>query len=130
MWELLKWPKTLTMKQFSHSVVSDSLRPHESQHTRHPCPSQTPGVYSNSCPLSLYSISTIGSDEDYRCFIPLFPSVYNMKVRKRYRQHQRLSKVGYFPRQFICLAFGALETAHIFVNFMLSSVTPLTKPVV
>ena len=38
--------------QFSHSVMSDSLRPHESQHARPPCPSPTPGVYSNSCPLS------------------------------------------------------------------------------
>ena len=38
--------------QFSHSVVSDSLRPHESQHARPPCPSPTPGVYSNSCPSS------------------------------------------------------------------------------
>ena len=38
--------------QFSHSVVSDSLRPHKSQHARPPCPSSTPGVYSNSCPLS------------------------------------------------------------------------------
>ena len=38
--------------QFSHSVVSDSLRPHESQHARPPCPSQTPGVYSTSCPSS------------------------------------------------------------------------------
>ena len=37
--------------QFS-SVVSDSLQPHESQHTRPPCPSPTPGVHSNSCPLS------------------------------------------------------------------------------
>ena len=36
--------------QFSSSVVSDSFRPHESQHTRPPCPSPTPGVYSNSCP--------------------------------------------------------------------------------
>ena len=36
--------------QFSHSVLSDSLRPHESQHARPPCPSQTPRVYSNSCP--------------------------------------------------------------------------------
>ena len=36
--------------QFSHSVVSDSLRPHESQHARPPCPSPTPGVYTNSCP--------------------------------------------------------------------------------
>ena len=38
--------------QFSHSVVSDSLQPHESQHARLPCPSPTPGVHSNSCPLS------------------------------------------------------------------------------
>ena len=38
--------------QFSHSVVSDSLRPRESQHTRPPCPSPTPGVYPNSCPSS------------------------------------------------------------------------------
>ena len=38
--------------QFSRSVVSDSLRPHESQHARPPCPSPTPGVHSDSCPLS------------------------------------------------------------------------------
>ncbi|KAB0373753.1 hypothetical protein FD755_014009 [Muntiacus reevesi] len=38
--------------QFNHSVVSDSLGPHESQHTRPPCPPPTPGVYSNSCPSS------------------------------------------------------------------------------
>ena len=36
----------------SRSVVSDSLRPHESQQTRPPCPSPTPGVHSNSCPSS------------------------------------------------------------------------------
>ena len=38
--------------QFSRSVVSDSLRPHESQHARPPCPSPAPRVYSNSCPSS------------------------------------------------------------------------------
>ena len=38
--------------QFSRSVVTDSLRPHELQHTRNPSPSPTPGVYSNSCPSS------------------------------------------------------------------------------
>ncbi|ELR53073.1 hypothetical protein M91_11706, partial [Bos mutus] len=37
--------------QFSHSVMSDSLRTHESQHARPPCPSPTPRVHSNSCPL-------------------------------------------------------------------------------
>ena len=38
--------------QFSRSVVSDSLRPHESQHARPPCPSPTPRVHSDSHPLS------------------------------------------------------------------------------
>ena len=49
--------------QFSsfHSVVSDSLRPHESQHTRPPCPSPTPGVYSNSCPSSQWCHPAISS---------------------------------------------------------------------
>ena len=40
----------VTSNQFSCSVVSDSLRPHGLQHTRLPCPSPTPGAYSNSCP--------------------------------------------------------------------------------
>ena len=38
--------------QFSHSVMSDLLWAHESQHTRPPCPSPAPRIYSNSCPLS------------------------------------------------------------------------------
>ena len=47
--------------QSSHSVVSDSLRPHELQHTRPPCPSPTPRVHSNSCPLSGWCHPTISS---------------------------------------------------------------------
>ena len=47
--------------QFSHSVVSDSLRPHGLQHTRLPCPSPTPGAYSNTCPLSQCCHPTISS---------------------------------------------------------------------
>ena len=38
--------------QFSCSVVSDSMRPHESQHARPPCPPPTPRVHSDSCPSS------------------------------------------------------------------------------
>ena len=45
------WQATVSV-QFSRSVVSNSLRPHELQHTRSPCPSPTPGVYPNSCPSS------------------------------------------------------------------------------
>ena len=47
--------------QFSLSVVSNSWRPHESQHTRPPCPSPTPGVYSNSCPSSRWCHPAISS---------------------------------------------------------------------
>ena len=43
---------SLVSVQFSPSVLSDSLRPHESQHARPPCLSPSPGVHSNSCPLS------------------------------------------------------------------------------
>ena len=47
--------------QFSHSVVSDSLRSHEPQHARSPCPSLTPGVHTNPCPLSQWCHPTISS---------------------------------------------------------------------
>ena len=47
--------------QFSHSVVSDSLRPHESWHARPPCPSPTPRVHPNLCPLSRWCHTTISS---------------------------------------------------------------------
>ena len=45
--------------QFSHSVMSDSLWPHGLQHARPHCPSPTPRVYSNSCPLSRWCHLTI-----------------------------------------------------------------------
>ena len=47
--------------QFSLSVMSDSLRPHEWQHARPPCPSPTPGVYENSCPSSWWCHPAISS---------------------------------------------------------------------
>ena len=47
--------------QFSHSVASDSLPPHELQHARPLCPSPTPGVHPNTCPLSQWCHSTISS---------------------------------------------------------------------
>ena len=49
------------VSQCSCSVVSDSLRPHGLQHARPPCPSPTPGVYSNSCPLSRWCHPNISS---------------------------------------------------------------------
>ena len=52
---------SVQFSQFSHSVVSDSLRPHESQHARPPCPSPTPAVHSDSRPLSQWCHPAISS---------------------------------------------------------------------
>ena len=53
--------QSITSVQFSCSVVSDSFWPHGLQHARPPCPSPTPGVYSNSCPLSRWCHPAISS---------------------------------------------------------------------
>ena len=57
------------MVQFSHSVVSKSLQPHELQHARLPCPSPTLGACSNECPSSQWCHSTISSS-----IVPFSPS--------------------------------------------------------
>ena len=53
--------KPIRSDQISRSVVSDSLRPHESQHARLPCPSSTPGVHSDSRPSSQWCHPAISS---------------------------------------------------------------------
>ena len=52
-------PSMLSSVQFTRSVMSDSLWPHESQHARPPCPSPTPGVHPNPCPSSRWCHPTI-----------------------------------------------------------------------
>ena len=61
--------------QFSRSVVSDSLRPHGLQHARPPCPSSTPGVCSNSHPLSWWCHSTSHPMSPLLLFPSVFPSI-------------------------------------------------------
>ena len=66
MWSWRKWMIiNISSVQFSCSVVSDSLRPHEPQHARPPCPSPTPSVYPNPCPLSQWCHPTITT-----CVVP------------------------------------------------------------
>ena len=61
--------------QFSCSVMSDSLQPHESQHARPPCPSPTPGVHPNPCPLSRWCHPTIlSSDVPFSSYPQSFPA--------------------------------------------------------
>ena len=61
--------------QFSHSVLSDSLRPHGLKHSRPLCPSPTPRVYSNSCPLSWWCHPTISSSVvPFSAYLLSFPA--------------------------------------------------------
>ena len=64
-----------SVSQFSRSVVSDSLWPHELQHARPPCLSPTPRVYSNSCPLSRWCHPTISSSRPLLLLPSVFPSI-------------------------------------------------------
>ena len=59
--EAKRWGHQFSSVQFSRSVVSDSLWPHELQHARPPCPSPTPRVHPNSCPSSWWCHPTISS---------------------------------------------------------------------
>ena len=60
--------------QFSHSVMSNSLRPHGLQHARLPCPSPTTGAYSNSCPLSWWCHPTFSSSVvPFSSYLQSFP---------------------------------------------------------
>ena len=80
-WEKIFAPSV----QFSRSVVSNSLRPHEPQHSRPNCPSPTPGVYSNSC-LVISSIQ-------FSSVAQLYPTLWPCGL-----QHTRLSYLSPTPR--------------------------------
>ena len=55
------WIEIFSSVQFSCSVMSDSLQPHEPQHARPPCPLPTPGIYTNPCPLTRWCHPTVSS---------------------------------------------------------------------
>ena len=77
--------------QFSRSVMSNSLRPHESQHARPPCSSPTPGVHSNSCPLSRWCHAAISSSvvpfSSYPQSLPAPESSNESTVRMRWPKY-------------------------------------------
>ena len=64
----------VSLVQFSRSVVSDSLWPHEPQHARPPCPSPTPGVYPNPCQSSWWCYPTISSCHPLLLLPSILPS--------------------------------------------------------
>ena len=79
----------VSVSQFSRSVVSDFLRPHGLQHARHPCPSPTPRVYSNSCPLSWWCHPTISSS-----VIPFSSRLQSFSVSGSFQMSQFFTSGG------------------------------------
>ena len=85
--KLKKWFReecSLQFNQFSRSVVSDSLRPHGLQPARPPCPSPTQGAYTNSCPLSRWSIQpshSLSSPSSIFPSIRIFPNEAVLRIR-------------------------------------------------
>ena len=75
--------------QFSHSVMSDSWQPHESQHARPPCPSPMPGVCSNSCPLSWWCHPTISSS-----VVPFSSSLQSFPASGSFQMSQLFASGG------------------------------------
>ena len=75
------WP--FSSVQFSHSVMSNSLRPHESQHARPPCPSPTPGVHSDSHPSSQWRHPAISTS-----VVPFSSCPQSLPASKSFRMSQ------------------------------------------
>ena len=75
--------------QFSHSVVSDSLRPHESHHARSPCPSPTPGVHSDSCPSSRWCHPAISSS-----IVPFSSCPQSLPASESFQMSQLFTRGG------------------------------------
>ena len=75
--------------QFGHSVVSDSLSPHEPQHTSPPCPSPTPGVYPNPCPSNHWCHPTISSS-----VIPFFSRLQSFAASGSFQMSQLFGSSG------------------------------------
>ena len=83
-WTELNWARVNVIRsdQISHSVVSDSLRPPESQHARPPCPSPTPGVHWDSHPSSQWCHPAISSSVVPFSSCPKYSQVWSQWVRK------------------------------------------------
>ena len=86
---LLAYRNVKDSVQFSCSVMSDSLRPHELQHARPPCPSPTPGVHLNPCPLSWWCHPTISSS-----VVPFSPCPHSFPASGYFPMNQLFTSGG------------------------------------
>ena len=75
--------------------MSDSLRPHESQHARPPCPSPTPGVHSNSCPSSRWCLPAISSS-----VVPFSSCPQSLPASESFPMGQLFTLLAYWVQHF------------------------------
>ena len=101
-----KW-KVFSSVQFSRSVVSESLRPHELQHTRPPCPSPTPGVHSDSRPSSPWCHPAISSS-----VIPFSSCPQSLPASESFPRSQRCSSVPALSALFHALNLDWSSISH------------------
>ena len=103
-------PPQFSSVQFRRSVVSDSLRPHESQHTRPPCPSPTPGVHSDSRPSSQWCHPAISSSvvpfSSCPQSLPASESLGSTKLLSKILVSFVLSKYFWYPISLQALDFS------------------------
>ena len=105
-----------TSVQFSHSVASNSSRPYGAQHARPPCSSPTPGVYSNSCPLSQWCHPTISS------FVNPFSScLQSFPASESFQMSQLFAFILFI----FWIALWNILTAHISTDDPWDSTSPL-----
>ena len=88
-WNIFNLITLPSVTQFSHSVVSDSLRPHGLQHARLSCPSTTPRDFSNSCPLSQWCHPTISSS-----VVPFFFCLQSFPASESFQMSQFFASGG------------------------------------
>ena len=100
--------------QFSRSVMSNSLRPHGLQHARPPCPSPTPGVYSNSCPLSII----LCLKQHIQSFVILICNTLNLSHVGQHSFREISCRQGrlYISDLLLCPKYLALEVNKYLIN--------------
>ena len=95
--------------QFSHSVTSDSLWPHGLQHARPSCPSPTPGVYSDSCPLSRWCHPTISSS-----VVPFSSQLQSFPASRSFQMSQFCASGGQSIRPSVSASALPMNTQNSF----------------
>ena len=94
-WQLLKQVKKVSLVQFSQSVMSNSLQPHGLQHARPPWPPPTPGVYSNSCPLSRWCHPiTSSSVIPFSSQLQIFPASGSFQISQLFASGDKITGVS------------------------------------